>query len=252
MDVAPGITANIPSDFTKPSSRYKSRAWIALVGLIGFITIYLLDTERVVVATSQTPDSADEASSASNASLGRAPAPSVVPLDYPRLMPGDEISNVKPDWKTRLFGDGAPLPLLMRLGVAAAIIGFAIYTAGGAGHTSVTVYKTVLSGLSSESPRQGWNRAGRLQIPRNWALGVAIEIPETLSSRPYRSRPGPQEAIEASRAKYHDQRSRCHPQACPSASGTAARAPQIPQMCRRALPDAGGNPDRPASRFLFR
>lgn len=41
MDVAPGISANIPSDFTKPSSRYKSRAWLALAGLIGFIVIYL-------------------------------------------------------------------------------------------------------------------------------------------------------------------------------------------------------------------
>jgi Zn-dependent protease with chaperone function len=100
----------------------------------------LLDSERLVIAAAQKRFSADAAAPASGGALGPAPAPSVVPPDYPRLMPGDEISNVKPNWKTRLFGDGAPLPLLMRIGVAAAIIGFAIYSAGGAGHTSVTVY----------------------------------------------------------------------------------------------------------------
>jgi Zn-dependent protease with chaperone function len=114
---------------------------ICNLGSLRFIAFeQMLDTERLVVATAQLCDSPDGAAPASNGSLGQAPAPSVVPPDYPRLMPGDEISSVKPDWKTRLFGDGAPLPLLMRIGVAAAIIGFAIYSAGGAGHTSVTVY----------------------------------------------------------------------------------------------------------------
>jgi Zn-dependent protease with chaperone function len=114
---------------------------ISNIGSLRFIAFeQLLDTERLMVTSAQLCDSAAAPAPASNGALGLAPTPSVVPADYPRLMPGDEISNVKPDWKTRLFGDGAPLPLFMRIGVAAAIIGIAIYTAGGAGHTSVTVY----------------------------------------------------------------------------------------------------------------
>jgi Zn-dependent protease with chaperone function len=138
------LKLNEPTKESLPNWVKVADSWInsaiSNLGSLRFIAFeQLLDTERLVVATAQMC-ATDAAAPASNGSLALAPAPSHVPSDYPRLMPGDEISNVKPDWKTRLFGDGALLPLLVRIGVAAAIISFAIYSAGGAGHTSVTVY----------------------------------------------------------------------------------------------------------------
>jgi Zn-dependent protease with chaperone function len=109
-------------------------SWIqsALINLSGlrFISLEeLLESEQLIAKTAQ-----------QRGSLPDAPTPSTVPGDYPRLLPGEEMSKAKPDWRARYFGSGGVIPLLMRLSVAAAIIGIGVWTAWGAGHTSVTIY----------------------------------------------------------------------------------------------------------------
>jgi Zn-dependent protease with chaperone function len=109
-------------------------SWIeAAVGNLAslrFISLeQLLELEQLIAKTAQ-----------ERQSLPDAAAPSVVPNDYPRLMLGEEISNTKPGWRARYFGSGGVIPLMMRLSVAAAIIGIAIWSAWGAGHASVTIY----------------------------------------------------------------------------------------------------------------